>query len=247
MQKLLRNLKMQYKKLLNITILLLLIFIIGCSQAKEKPIEKSEEEVVDTGILAVESKPSAAQVYVDNRFKGETPFTLYNIPAGQHKVVIRKDGYLDYEKMVTVQVGRTESVDISLNSAKPVEEQKSVEEVQEKPEGMPVKTLNKINYSSFAMYYDFENQLFTDIRTEKSDVFSRKYDNYINFAPMSGARINGINKALRDVDKEDCIFPDAAIVLLYSDQTLCINTVEGNVVVLGWKESPNELEWKLFG
>jgi len=237
---------MQNKNLPSITLFLsLIIFIIGC-QAQEKPIEKTVEEVVDTGILAVESAPSTAQVYVDTEFKGETPFTLYNIPTGQHKVVIKKDGYLDYEKIVTIQVGRTESLDVSLIPVKPTEE-KPVEEIQEKPEEAPVKTLSKINYSSFAMYYDFEKPEFTEIRTDKSDLFSRKYDNYIHFTPMSGAKINGINKALSEVDKEDCIFPDAAVVLLYSKQTLCVKTIEGNIAVLSWKESSNELEWKLFG
>ena len=246
MHKLLRNCKMQNKSLLSmIIILLLLALAIGCSQTEEKQVEKTEE-IVDTGILTVESAPSAAQIYVDNELKGETPFTVYNIPIGLHKVVVKKEGYLDFNKAVTIQVGKTESIDASLNPAKLIEGQKPVKEVQGKPENASASALNKINYSSFAMYYDFENKLFTEIRTEKSDVFSRKYDNYIHFMPMPGAKINSITKPLREVAKEDCIFPDTAAVLLYSGETLCVQTIKENVAVLGWKESPNEVEWKLF-
>ena len=41
------------------------IFIAGCRVSKEDPVTETEEEVVDTGILVVESSPNQAQFYVD--------------------------------------------------------------------------------------------------------------------------------------------------------------------------------------
>ncbi len=233
---------MEYKKLLNIMILFLLLILIIACQAKEKPTEKTDEEIIDTGILAAESKPSTAQVYVDDEFKGETPFTLYNIPTGQHKVVIKKDGYLDYEKIVTIQVGRTESIDVSLNPAKKTEEQKPVEEIQEKTENKSI-ALSKISYSSFALYYDFEKQEFTEIRTDKSDLFSRKYGNYIDFSTMPGSKMSIINKPVNEIMEKNCIFPYTPTAQLYSKQTLCVQTNEGNIFALGWNKTPDEVEW----
>ena len=102
----------------------LVIFAIGCSKP-QKAIETAEpvEEASDTGILVVESSPSGAQVYVNDEVKGDTPFTLYNFPAGAHNIVIKKQGYKDFEKRVTITVGRSEEIDAILISLKPAIEE----------------------------------------------------------------------------------------------------------------------------
>ena len=58
-----------------------------------------------------------------------------------------------------------------------------------------------------------------------------------------------LNKPVNEVQKEDCIFSDSAVATVYSGQTLCVNTMEGNVAAIGgtWQEMPTELEWKMFG
>lgn len=243
---------MRKNELFKIAIFLIfIIFIFGCvKKIKEKPAET--EEITDTGILAVESSPASAQVYVDGELKGRTPFTLYNVPVGYHNVVVKEEGYSDFEKTVSIKVGRTEQVDATLTTVMPIkavgEANKPIEE--KIPENTSsTQKLNTINISkSFIMYFDFDKELFTEVTTATPDVFSTKYDAYVYFTAESPARMRILNKQIKDVKKEDCINADNTIGNLYSGQTLCVKTTEGLIAAIGgsWKTSPTELEWVLF-
>ena len=228
---------------LNMVILIILaILIAGCKTAEQAPAEKTEE-IVDSGVLAVQSSPSSAQVYVNGEFKGITPFTFNNMPVGTYNVVVKKDGFNDFKREVTIIVGRTEEIDATLTPMA-LEEQKPVERTGE---NAPVETnkLNKIELSIFAMYYDFENVKFSNTRTDTSDLFSRKYDTYVNFVAITPAKIKSISKPIKDVTKDDCASIDGAVVQLNSDQTLCVKTIEGNIFAVGgsWNTTPSQLEW----
>lgn len=233
--------------------LFILVMLAGCVQ-KEKgsETEQQEEQIVDSGILFVDSSPSSAQVYVNGELKGDTPLSLYNLPVGFYNVAVKKDGYRDFEKTIAVKVGRTEEIDAELSPLSPlknvVEEKMPIEDAE--PKNIPPQSpaFNKVNLSSFAMYYDFEKNQFTDIRTDKSDLFSRKYYTYVHFAALTPAKMNILNKPVKDVQKEDCIFSDVGVATLFSGQTLCVKTVEGSIVTIGgtWQSQPSELEWVLF-
>lgn len=240
---------MKNKFLRKLIILFLIIFVTGCVKVAEKsPVsENIEEEVVDTGVLDIKSSPSQAEIYVDGEFKGNTPFTLYNFPVGTYNVVVKKDDYTDFEREVTVKVGKTEEIDATL---KPIiiEEKKPEKLEEELPKNISIPKLNKINLSSFAMYYDFDKMQFWEIRTSESDLFSRKYDTYVHFTALIPTKISVIGKPINDVKKEDCIFSDIAVTPVFSGQTLCVKTGTGTVIAIGavWEKMPDELEWKLL-
>lgn len=241
---------MPNKNIINVLAFLAVFSILASGCQATKPVEKPEENAIDTGILIVESVPGSAHVYIDGEFKGETPLKLYNIPVGAYTVVIKKEGYADFEGIATVKVGRAEEIDAVLAelATKPAEDEKPVEKAEEITINASIPKLNKINLSSFAMYYDFEAMQFSEIRTDKSDLFSRKYDTYVHFTALTPAKVNLLNKPISDVQKEDCIFSDDAVAIIYSGQSLCVKTAEGSVVAIGgsWKESPAELEWALL-
>jgi len=224
------------------------IFVSGCKAEEKKQVTETTEEVVDTGVLVVESSPSSAQVYVSEEFKGDSPVTLYNLPVGKYDITVKKEGYADFKKTATVKVGKTEKVDVTLNPV--VEETKPTLKEPEKPaqENVPTPAaqLNKINLSSFAMYFDLDNKLFTEIRTEKTDIFARRYDTYVYFTALAPAKIYVLDKPLKDITKEDCIFSDTAATTLFSKQTICVKTMEGAVFAVSWQASPTELEWALL-
>ena len=240
------------KKILSVFIVLL-VFIISmssCTKVEEKELtpEDLEKEIIDTWVLDIKSIPSSAQVYLNNELKGITPLILYNIPVGTYDLVIKKEGYNDFKKTVNVKLGRTEEINEELT-----QEEKIVETIQDiekllENESLTKEGINKINLSTFAMYYDFDKIEFTEIRTEGSDLFSRKYENYVHFTALVPAKINAINKPINEVIKEDCIFVDTAVAQLFSGQTLCVKTGAGKVVVVGsiWQTMPTELEWLLF-
>ncbi len=83
------------------------------------------------GYLTIESSPSGAEVYVDGSYKGTTPITLELSPGG-HKVKIKKEGYEDYTKTVTIEAGKSVSVSARL-VAIPISQETSPERQQPSP------------------------------------------------------------------------------------------------------------------
>jgi len=61
---------------------------------------------VKTGILAVNSDPSSAAVYLDGELKRQNSGDVKFIPAGEYQVEIKKDGYWPWSKRLTVQAGQ---------------------------------------------------------------------------------------------------------------------------------------------
>lgn len=68
----------------------------------------------EVGSIEISSSPSDASIYVDGSYIGTTPDTADNLIDGYHKVVLRKTGYEDWGKMVTVTAGDISTVDADL-------------------------------------------------------------------------------------------------------------------------------------
>jgi len=75
--------------------------------------------VPGTGTLTVASNPATAQVYLDNVYMGITPITLPSVTGGTHQLLIRLDGYADWQATVQVAAGQTTPVDATLVPAAP--------------------------------------------------------------------------------------------------------------------------------
>ncbi|MDD1680025.1 MAG: PEGA domain-containing protein [Methanoregula sp.] len=67
-----------------------------------------------TGQIIVASTPSGAELFLDNNFRGVTPVTLSDIPAGSHVVMARQAGYADASQTVTVTGGQSTPVALGL-------------------------------------------------------------------------------------------------------------------------------------
>jgi hypothetical protein len=67
-----------------------------------------------TGQLVIASSPAGAEVLLDNVFKGITPVTLIDIPAGSHVLTLRESGYADATQTVMVTGGQDTPVSVSL-------------------------------------------------------------------------------------------------------------------------------------
>lgn len=70
-----------------------------------------------TGGFNIVSTPAGSEVYIDNLFKGYTPALLTGIPAGQHSVLLKYTGYVDYSTTASVTAGQTTPLAISLQPA----------------------------------------------------------------------------------------------------------------------------------
>ncbi|MBN1272960.1 MAG: SUMF1/EgtB/PvdO family nonheme iron enzyme [Candidatus Aminicenantes bacterium] len=70
-----------------------------------------------TGNIQINSSPSGAKVCLDGIDTGQvTNCTLSNIEKGSHTIKLVKEGYGDYQKSVTVEGGKTESVNANLTA-----------------------------------------------------------------------------------------------------------------------------------
>lgn len=67
-----------------------------------------------TGQILVVSTPASAELFLDNTFRGITPATLSDIPAGSHVVMARQAGYTDASQTVMVTGGQSTPVALGL-------------------------------------------------------------------------------------------------------------------------------------
>jgi len=67
-----------------------------------------------SGTLVIESKPTGAKVYVDNKLAGTTPLSLPNLAAGSHAVRLERDGYRRWSSSVRVVAAERNRVTASL-------------------------------------------------------------------------------------------------------------------------------------
>lgn len=58
-----------------------------------------------TGSLYASSKPTGASLYVDNIYRGLTPYTVYGLSVGNHAIKFTKIGYYDYTTTKYIYVG----------------------------------------------------------------------------------------------------------------------------------------------
>jgi hypothetical protein len=69
-----------------------------------------------TGTLAINSTPPGARVLLDGINAGLSPVVLANISAGNHTVVLEKDGYIAAARQLIIPAGQVSSVEVSLDS-----------------------------------------------------------------------------------------------------------------------------------
>ena len=70
------------------------------------------------GSIFVSSFPSRANIYLDNEYKGLTPYTMKNVENGRHTVLVRLTGYQDWITNVVIS-GDSESLSARLVSITP--------------------------------------------------------------------------------------------------------------------------------
>lgn len=84
-----------------IIITLIFLLLIPVSLAKE-PIFMKTPFAYRTGGIIVKSVPPDANVYLNGIPQGKTTVNLYNVTSGKNVVTVVKNGYLKYQRTVTV-------------------------------------------------------------------------------------------------------------------------------------------------
>ncbi|MCU0633034.1 MAG: PEGA domain-containing protein [Methanolinea sp.] len=60
-----------------------------------------------SGSIRVTSIPSHADVYLDSQLAGTTPMTIAGVSPGTHTLVLKKEGYQEYTRSITITDGET--------------------------------------------------------------------------------------------------------------------------------------------
>ena len=69
--------------------------------------------------LSVKGNVEGARVLVDGQYVGETPLRDYKTKPGQHRIVVEKSGYETYRDTVEIDRGRSLSLRVMLEQARP--------------------------------------------------------------------------------------------------------------------------------
>lgn len=67
----------------------------------------------DAALVDISSTPAGADVYIDELFFGSTPATTIILTPGDHKIAVKKDGFVVWQKKLNLPSGRT-NVDAEL-------------------------------------------------------------------------------------------------------------------------------------
>lgn len=80
-----------------------------------------------TGKLSITTYPGGADVFVDGRLTGLTPFSR-KLPVGSHVVTVRSTSYREEKRMAVVKAGQEEKIDLILIQSGHLEELPQAEE-----------------------------------------------------------------------------------------------------------------------
>lgn len=75
---------------------------------------KDEGKPEGYGQLTITSTPEGASIYLDDRYKGNTPLTLTEIFVGSHKLKLDSSGYEDWEEYISISSLQKKEMNIKL-------------------------------------------------------------------------------------------------------------------------------------
>ncbi len=106
-----------------ITIVTIIVIAIAASVAiflaKGYTFSPAEKRIVGTGIITISSEPDSASVYVDGHLTTATNATISSLPPKSYTVKVVKEGFIPWEKQVSVKEGLVTPIKVTLFPAIP--------------------------------------------------------------------------------------------------------------------------------
>jgi hypothetical protein len=75
------------------------------------------QALAPSGSLSVTTSPAGAAVLVDGVQRGISPATIPGLLAGNHTVLLKREGYQDFSAPVTITAGQTQTLTTTLSPA----------------------------------------------------------------------------------------------------------------------------------
>lgn len=85
------------------------------SPVNERAPSRLETAGPDSGALQIMSRPTGAQVFVDDHLVGTTPLLVSNLPTGAHRVRLQSEGQPSWDTVVRIAAGRRFRLSASLD------------------------------------------------------------------------------------------------------------------------------------
>lgn len=92
--------KIVYRLIFFVIFIIVLVIVIAYARGYRFNIK--EKSFSSNGIIAITSYPKTAKVYINDEFKGITDINL-TLPPGKYKVEVKKEGYLSWEKTISLK------------------------------------------------------------------------------------------------------------------------------------------------
>jgi hypothetical protein len=73
--------------------------------------------VTKTGSICITTQPAGADIYIDNLFRGYSPSVIDSLSAGQHAVLLKYTGYVDYSTTTTITPEQTAALSVAMSPA----------------------------------------------------------------------------------------------------------------------------------
>lgn len=106
-----------------ITIITLLVIVVAAGLAiffaRGYRLSTSEKRIVGTGIINISSEPDAASVFVDGHLTTATNATISSLTPKTYSIKVQKEGFIPWEKSVTVKEGLVTELKVTLFPAIP--------------------------------------------------------------------------------------------------------------------------------
>lgn len=104
---------MRYISRLLLFSLFVAILVLVIAYARGYRLDVKKKSVTATGIIAVDSSPKTAKIFVNGELKGVTDMNLVLSP-GKYTVEVKKDGYMDWKKNISLKGELVMTLDATL-------------------------------------------------------------------------------------------------------------------------------------
>ena len=125
------------------------------------PLVKNESLVIDSGIIEITSEPAGAEVTVNGQPRGLTPTKVDGVPKGRATVEIKKNGFEDESRELSIVAGESQTLFVKLNGLPGTMSLSSIPDgarfyVNDRPEGKGPISLTGLKPGSYTIRVEKE-------------------------------------------------------------------------------------------
>ena len=125
------------------------------------PLVKNESLVIGSGIIEITSEPAGAEVTVNGQPRGLTPTKVDGVPKGRATVEIKKNGFEDESRELSIVAGESQTLFVKLNGLPGTMSLSSIPDgarfyVNDRPEGKGPISLTGLKPGSYTIRVEKE-------------------------------------------------------------------------------------------